>query len=267
MQHFRQPKIYIALPSKGVYLNQGSVQGDVNNIPVCGMSGMDEIIMRTPDSLLSGESTVSIVKSCCPNIKDPWDLAMIDTDLIFTAIRIATYGNEMTVGHKCSNCDHEADYALDLTRIIDHFNNCKYDDTIVLKDLKIKIRPLTYKQSTEVNLRNFGLQKKLLQTKDITDEAEQQRLIADLWKDLADIQTDMYISSVEAVETANQRVEERVFIVEWLKNCDKSIFDAIQKHIDHNRDIWQMPSFPVECPECKTQTNLFVDLDQSNFFA
>jgi len=52
-QYFRQPKIYIKLPSGGVFNKLGSLQGDVTNMPVYGMTGMDEIIMKTPDALMS----------------------------------------------------------------------------------------------------------------------------------------------------------------------------------------------------------------------
>jgi hypothetical protein len=65
-QYFRQPKIFINLPSQGIYSKEGSIQGEVNNMPVYGMTGMDEIIVKTPDALLSGESTVKVVQSCCP---------------------------------------------------------------------------------------------------------------------------------------------------------------------------------------------------------
>jgi hypothetical protein len=46
-QYFRQPKIFINLPSQGVYNKPGSIQGEVSNMPVFGMTGMDEILMKT----------------------------------------------------------------------------------------------------------------------------------------------------------------------------------------------------------------------------
>ena len=61
---FRQPKIYISLPSKGIFNKLGSIQGDFSNLPVYGMTGMDEILMKTPDALLSGETTARIFESC-----------------------------------------------------------------------------------------------------------------------------------------------------------------------------------------------------------
>ena len=87
-QYFRQPKIFIGLPSKGVYNKENTLDGDISNMPVYGMTGMDEILMKTPDALISGESTVRIIESCCPFIKDAWELSSLDTDLVLTSIRI-----------------------------------------------------------------------------------------------------------------------------------------------------------------------------------
>lgn len=265
-KYFRQPKIYVNLPSKGVYNKPGTIDGDATNLPICGMTGMDEIILKTPDALFSGESTVKIVESCCTGIKNAWDMSNLDTDLIFTAIRVATYGNTMGVVNTCPQCQSVNDYDVDLNRVIDHFSNCQYDNRVVIDDFLITIRPLTYKQTTEFNLNNYQLQKKLAQAESIEDKVEQQKLINELWQELADVQNTLYFNSVESVETTDGIVTERAFITEWLSNCDKRIFDSIKQTIDKNRNSWQIPTFPVKCDNCETEVNLYVDLDHSNFF-
>ena len=35
------------------------------------------------------------IKSCVPNLKDPWKMVNYDTDTILLAIRLATYGETM----------------------------------------------------------------------------------------------------------------------------------------------------------------------------
>jgi hypothetical protein len=265
-QFFRQPKIYIKLPSQGVYCQPGTIQGDVNNMSVYSLTGMDEIILKTPDALLSGESSVRVIESCVPGIKNAWDMSILDSQVIFTAMRIATFGNEMTVTNTCGKCQEENEYDLDLTRIIEHFSNVQYDSKIVLKDLVIKLQPLTYRQSTDFNLRNFRLQQKIRQAETIEDQTEQQSMINALFEELSVIQNELYKACVESVEANNKVVTERVFINEWMDNCDKEIFDNIKKHIEQGREKWKSPTYPVKCTNCQNETNLFVDLDQSNFF-
>jgi hypothetical protein len=231
------------------------------------MTGMDEIILKTPDALLSGESTVSVIKSCCPNINNGWDVSMLDADMILTAIRIATYGNTIDVTHRCPKCSHENAYSLDLGVVIEHFTNCKFDNAVVLQDLTINIQPLNYKQSTEFKLKNFKLQQKLSQAEFVEDASEQQLLINGIFKELSEIQTELYIASVESVQTGSTVVTERDYIAEFLSNCDKMIFDKIKESIEKNQKTWQMPLFPAKCEECASENKISLDLDQASFFA
>jgi len=265
-QYFRQPKIYIKLPSQGVYSKPGTFQGDATNVAVYGMTGMDEIILKTPDALLSGESTVKVIESCVPSFKDAWNASVIDMNVIFAAIRIATFGNSMTVTNVCDNCETENDYDLDLSRIIDHFSNFVYDNRVVLKDMIIITQPLTYKQSTEFGLKNFKLQQRVQATRELTDDTEQQKAINELFQELSVIQADLYKACVESIEVSNQVVTERNYINEFLDNCEKQIADAIKDHIEKNRENWKSPTFPAECSNCQHKVNLFLELDQSNFF-
>jgi len=265
-QHFRQPKIYIGLPSQGVYNKPGVLTGDVSKMPIFGMTGMDEIILKTPDSLLTGESTVKVMQSCCPNIVDAWDVSMLDSDLILTAIRIATYGNAVDVNHTCPKCNTQNEYSLDLSRLIEHYTNCTFENTIETQDLTIKIRPLNYKQSSEFKIKNFKLQQKLTQTDFIEDKDQQQKIINEIFKELSEIQTEIYIASVDSVQTGNTVVTEQEYIAEWLRNCDKTIFDTIKAQIDKNQIKWAMPTFPTKCQNCGADNNISLDLDQSNFF-
>jgi len=265
-QYFRQPKIYIKLPSQGVYNKPGTFQGDATNVAVYGMTGMDEIILKTPDALLSGESTVKVIESCVPSYKDAWGASIIDINAVFAAIRIATFGNIMTVTNVCDNCETENDYDLDLSRIIDHFSNFTYNNRVVFKDMIIVTQPLTYKQSTEFGLKNFKLQQRVQATRDLADETEQQLAINALFQELSIIQADLYKACVESIEVSNQVVTERSYINEFLDNCEKQIADAIKDHIEKNREQWKSPTFPAECSHCQHKVNLFLELDQSNFF-
>jgi hypothetical protein len=244
----------------------GTLTGDPTNVPVFSMTGMDEIILKTPDALLSGESTVRVVESCCHNIKDAWDISILDMALLFASIRIATFGNTMSVDHTCSKCGSENEYDLDLSKVIEYYAKCKYDNRVTVGDLVIKTRPLNYKESTEFNLKNFRLQQKLAQTDQIQDRTEQQTAINDLFAELSVIQNELYVCCTESVEMPNSVVTERSFIQEWLQQCDKSVFDAIKSQIEKNREIWTSPVYPVKCDSCGQETNLSVELDQSNFF-
>jgi hypothetical protein len=265
-QYFRQPKIFINLPSQGVYNKPGSLTGEVSNMPVFGMTGMDEILMKTPDALLSGESTVKVIQSCCPNILDGWEVTNLDFNLILTAIRIATFGNTITVGSKCTGCGADNEYQIDLTRVIDYFAGCAYDNKIVYKDLIIKTKPLTYKQITDFALKNFQLQQRLNQNIVLTDEEEKKKNFSELFSQLADLQNEIFTEGIEQVTVDNAVVNEKEYIREWLANCDRDAYEDIKTTILKNQEIYSSPEHDVECAECKKPAKLTVDLDQTSFF-
>jgi hypothetical protein len=268
-QYFRQPKIYVSLPSRGIFNAPGTINGDPNQLAVCAMTGMDEVIIKTPDALFTGEASVKLIESCCPNIKNAWDLSILDTELMFVAIRIATYGNNITIANTCGECNTPNEYELNLNVIVEHFSNCQYDNTVALKDLTVSLKPLTYKQQTDYNLQIYELQKQVRQATDITDTAEQQATLNKLWEELAQIQLSLNINSIDSVQTPDVTVNERAHISEWLANCESETSIKIKNAIDANRANWAIPQYSVTCtnPECKHETKLSIDLDNSNFFA
>ena len=265
-QYFRQPKIWVGLPSNGAYSDPDTFQGDVSNMPVFGMTGMDEIILKTPDALITGESTVKIIQSCCPNIKHAWHISTIDTNLLYAAIKIATYGNNISVNHTCPACSATHEYDVDLNFIVEFYNNCKYNNILKLGDLVIKTKPLTYKQATDIAIKAFKLRQSLGQIEFLETEDEKSVAITKLFGELSLVQNEMYLQSVEQVEIGETIVTEQEFIIDWLKNCEKSQYDSIKEHIEKNRTAWDLPSFPVQCTDCNTESKIFIELDQSNFF-
>ena len=265
-QYFRQPKIYITLPSKGVFYGPDAISGSFENIPVYGMTGMDEIILKTPDALMSGESTVKIVESCCPTIKNAWEMSAIDANLLYAAIRIATYGNAMSVTQVCKNCETENDFDIDLNYVVEHYGTCNYNHKLTVGNIIIKTKPLNYKDMTEFNLTSYTLQQKLNQANDLEDAVEKQKLFKELFEELSKAQQEIFLKSVDAVEVDGQVVDNKDHISEWLHNCDKVIFDSLKKHVDDNRVAWDMPSWPTKCDNCGTESTVYIELDQSSFF-
>ena len=81
MKFYRQPKIYLALPSKGHWYPEGSLDmPDNGELPVFAMTAKDELTLKTPDALLNGAATVELIQSCIPNIKNAWQMPVLDLD-------------------------------------------------------------------------------------------------------------------------------------------------------------------------------------------
>ena len=265
-QYFRQPKIFLKLPSLGAHYSPDTITGDVENLPIFGMTGMDQIIAKTPDALISGESTIKVIESCCPSFKDAWQISSIDIDCMLVAIRIATFGKNYSIGHECSACHELNDYDIDLSAIIEHFGNCVFQSKIVYNELVIRISPLSYKQATVFNLENFALQRQLAQLDKVQDEDTKKQILSTIFSELGVLQNKILLAGIESVETPNGIVTEWAYIKEWLDDSDKEVTDAIKKQLDINSQTWKIPNSIVKCAHCGNEESLIVDLDQSNFF-
>jgi transcription elongation factor Elf1 len=265
---YRQPKIFISLPSKGLYYNPGDIQGDSNNLPVFAMTGMDEIIMKTPDALFNGEATTRVIESCCPYIKDAKNIPSLDIDTLLVSIRMATFGEHMTITHTCKNCGTENDFDVDLRTVIDHYSTLTFDNQVEVGGLAIEIKPLSYQQLTDFNVENFKLQKMLAQLGDTDiEESVRKQYVEQIYDNLAEIQVKIITSSIESIRTPDgEVVTDQGFIIEWLRNINVNEYSLIKAQLEKNKDKWAMPKQDVKCTECGTEDSLTVTMDQSNFF-
>lgn len=265
-KYFRQPKLFISLPSKGLYYEQGAIQGDVSKVPIFAMTGMDELIMKTPDSLFNGEATVKLIESCCPYIVDAHKVPSIDLDVLLVAIRMATYGKDMSIEHTCTNCGTENDFAIDLTSVMDHYADKQFDNRLTVdEEITINFKPLSYEEMTKVNLENFKLQKMLGQIADV-DVDRRQQVMDDIYSKLADIQVNVFLTAIESVQIPNVLVTEKEHIREWLANTSREHYTLIKSKLEKNKDIWEMPKQKVVCGNCSTENAIEVVMDQSSFF-
>ena len=108
--HFRQPAVYLQLPSRGQFWAPDSIDMPANGeLPVYPMTAIDEITYRTPDALFNGQAVINVVQSCVPAIKDAWKIPNRDLNTLLVAIRIASYGHEMELTSTCPACRHESD--------------------------------------------------------------------------------------------------------------------------------------------------------------
>lgn len=264
-KYFRQPKIFVSLPSQGLYYPEGSLNGDHTNVPIFAMTGMDELIMKTPDALFSGEATIKLIESCCPYIVKGKDVPSFDIDVLLVAIRIATFGPTMTVLHTCKNCGAENDFDIDLGLVLESYRDKKFNNILKLDELTVSFKPLSYHDMTKFNVESFKFQKMLGQI-EVVDDDKKQELVDQIYKDLASLQVDIFLSSIESVAGPDFIVTEKDHIREWLANSDRDYYSEIKAALEKNRDEWAMPKHLIACSECSTEDKIEITMDQSNFF-
>ena len=60
--YFRQPKLYLRLPSQGKFYPEGALDhSQIDEYPVYAMTAKDELMFKTPDALMNGQATVEVI--------------------------------------------------------------------------------------------------------------------------------------------------------------------------------------------------------------
>tara|TARA_B100000945_G_C20313586_1_gene564041 strand:+ start:182 stop:1006 length:825 start_codon:yes stop_codon:yes gene_type:complete len=263
----RQPKQSIDLPSKGRWYSQGSLEKS-EELEVFSMTASNEIATKTPDTLLSGTTTVDIIKSCIPSIRNPWEIPMTDIYTILAAIRMASYGSSINAKNTCTECSEENNYDIDIQNMLAHFAKGNFEDSVVIDNMKFSLRPLTFKELNEINKQNFKLQRTLLQVvPSITDEnqrAEEQQKVYDA---LAVLRKNTVISSIAKIEVDNEEETDLNEIAKFIENADKDFFVKVEQAIMRNNEQFIVPDTDIECANCGHKSKLNIEMDYSNFFA
>jgi hypothetical protein len=274
--YMRQPKIYVRLPSNGLFWDEGSIDMPVNNeLPVYSMTARDELIFKTPDALMNGQAVVDVIQSCIPNIKDAWRCSGIDVDFILIAIRIATYGSMMSLSHRVPGTDDTVDHEIDLTAVMDQLlSTTQWNENVEISpDITCGIRPLSYRKMTDVSLRTFELQKTMqsIADSDLTDEQKLELFNQSLSK-LTELTVEMIAESVFYVKTPDDFVEDREFIQEFIQNADASLIQKIQDLINENKKTIGILPLTVHATEeqilagVPESYELPITMDNSSFF-
>lgn len=266
---FRQPKIYVKLPSAGKFYSPGSLDvSESGDYAVYAMTAKDELMFKTPDALLSGQSTVELIKSCIPAIQDPWKMPSIDLDFALIAIRIATYGEKMEVTSQCPGCKEENSHDIDLSKWLDTFGNFTFVDNVNVDPLIIHIKPYTYQEMTKTSIKTMEQQKifEIINNDSISDEEKLEKFGKSFVK-LTELTVDIIADCITQIDTPEQSVSDKKMIKEFINNCPKDVFDRVSEHVTKLREQISFTEKNAVCGQCEHQYDIPITMDQSNFFA
>jgi hypothetical protein len=272
--YFRQPKLFLSLPSKGKYYPEGSLEvSESGEYPVFSMTAKDELSLKTPDALINGQSTVDVIQSCIPSIKNAWKMPSLDLDAALIAIRIATYGEMMTVSTKVPVINEEREFETDLRLLLQQFANKTFEDTIYIDDLTICIRPITYKEFTQNALKTFEEQRvfAIVNNEDMP-EIEKIGKFNESFKKLTELTVGMIISSIVSIEVGEEKVTNPYQIKEFIENADKRFYKTVTDHIEAQKKNFNLKPLHVMVNQedvdkgAPVSYEIPITFDQSNFF-
>jgi hypothetical protein len=267
-QYFRRPAIYMKLPSGGKMYDASVITIPPNGeLAVYPMTAIDEITSKTPDALFNGSAMSDIIKSCIPDIKDPWAVNSIDLDAILVAIKAASGGNDLTLTSECPSCKEISDYGINLVAILGQLKAGDYDTELVINtDLTLKFRPLNYKEMNEAGMAQFESQRMFLSIAEESVEDIKQKKTQEALKFITDLTMRLLSKTIMYVRTPTSLVEDKNFILDFLKNCDRDTYVLIRDHNAKLKSQNEVKPMHIKCNDCGHEYDQQFTLNTSDFF-
>ena len=274
-KYFRQPAIYVSVPSGSNYSHQVVTPTETGELGVMPMTAKDEIRFKTPDALMNGQGVVDVIQSCVPNIKNAWEIKSYDLDTILVAIRIATYGETMEINFTGPVANEKVAHTINLPAILDELKATKVDSDIVLKDgLKISVRPLTYKDMTSTSLQTFQQQKmySAIQDSQLSDE-DKAKKFNDVFKALTDLNSSILLKNIEKITMQDgAEISDSAHIKEFVDNANATLIKEIEDKLTQLRSQGAVKPLKLKATEEQIKKgapvtyDVPVTFDTSNFF-
>jgi hypothetical protein len=266
-QYFRRPAVHLRLPSQGKYYADHVIDmPPTGELPVYPMTAIDEITVKTPDALYNGSAIPELIKSCIPDIKDPWSINNIDLDAVLISIKAATGDGEMDLDTKCPACEEETKYGISLVGMLSQLKDGDYDKEFIINDLSIKFRPVTYKEMNSASINQFEIQKVFNSIEQLTDEREKSEKIKTSIMMITELTMQLLANAVDYVGTPTARVEETEYILDFLKNCDKESYNKIKDYHAKLKEDTSIKPLQLTCNSCNHNYEQPFTLNTADFF-
>lgn len=251
----RLPGETFTLPSGGLFYTNGELDQSVNNaeVHVYPMTIIDEIVLKTPDLLFSGEAVRQVFSRCVPQVIKPLDMLAKDVDFLLLCLRKVSYGNSLEISATHQAClspndkDTEHAYTIDVNHFI---SASKRIDPTSLSSLfgvtlangqVVKIQPIRFKSFV-----------KLMQSvqEEVSVEEEMNDLICALG--------DVIIQVDEVVDRTN--------IEEWLRLISPADLILLNAGLEQTL-VWG-PDFTVDvqCKDCSESMSVVAHLSAITLF-
>lgn len=257
------PGLAITLPTRALLYNDGEVANEVKEegeIHIHPMSARDELDMKNPDKLMSGEGIARVIAKCVPAIKKPRELYQADADAILIGLRIATYGEDLPIrvvnqyyDETVKGSAQELDFNINLKGCL---QNTKYLDNI--DDLKVEletgqiatIQPLKMSIALKIALSEAG---------DMPEEHEA-RLKA--YSQRMDNIADVMLAMIYSIED----IKDRKMIEEWYDAVPASVFKALSDRAGDVSNIGPKMDVEMTDPISQKQWTTAIPVNPADFF-
>jgi len=271
-QFYRQEAFRIKIPSKGNFYDEKVLTLDDDlELGVLPMTAQDEILLKSPDALLSGKAISDVIKSCIPEVKNPKKLLSCDIDALMISIRRASYGDEADLSAECPKCEHKGTFGIDLDTLLTHTETLDSSYEVILpQGLTIFLRPGTYETLVKQYKAAFENTKAQRAIAASANEDAAMHLLSRAFKELAKLNFELINDAIVKVVFTDENNEEQVItnkkhIGEFIANIDKTSVDVIDEKLAEINKVGIQRTFEAVCKECGEKWEADVEFNPVNF--
>lgn len=253
----RIPGETFRLPSSGLFYHNGELTEDVTNgeLHVFPLTAIDEIILKTPDKLLSGKAISEVFARCIPQVRKPMDLLSKDVDYLLMCLRLISYGETLSITYKhaCEGAKSRT-YEVALRPLVAKSKpvdptaiGTKYTIKLPSEQL-VELRPSLYGAILNLYLGNFEAAK--LSENDQVVNAHNQ---------LLRIVTDT-IASVDGITDRGQ-------ITEWIREIPAGWMVQLGDVMQEMSEWGPSSEWTTVCKDCGKEITIDIPLNPVAFFS
>ena len=149
----------------------------------------------------------------------------IDCDAALIAIRMATYGESMTLPVTVPGTKIEKDLELNLQETLTTILGATYNDTFLYENMEIKTRPLSYAEFTASALKQFEQSRlqSVINDTQMTDE-EKIREFQKSFNKLTELNVGMVSKTITSIRVDGETVQDKFMIKDFIDNTSKEFF-------------------------------------------
>lgn len=270
-KYFRQPGLSVKLPTNGAYIPPGGItMSPVGDVEVWPMRAADEILLKSPDALMSGIAIEKLLQSCVPAIHAPRLVSQPDLDVLLLAIRAATYGSKMGVTANCPECGTENSFDVNLPALLQNITAIPSEWPVQVTDeVIVFIRPYNMGNASRVAMAGFE-ETRRLQALDAdpatTTEVKTKAMSASIDR-LGALNFEVMADCVERIVVPEGEVDQPEIIADFMQNVSRAWVKKIEEAQKEMNGLGMDKKIACTCTKCSHEWKTELEFNPANFFA
>jgi len=268
----RRPPTYVSLPSGGKHYAQPPKLTVDGELAVYPLTAKQELLLKSPDSLLNGESIFQVLRHVTPDIPNPHEVPLCDLEAILIAMRLISYGSNMDVEVPCPKCKKNNTRTVDLQTYVANVKPLQDKYTVKMpNDLVVYLRPRSIKQNIAESLVNLEQERMVLSVADESKSIEER---TDIYNKSMAYLTEKSVQNLAGyiykVDTPDgQTFSDAEMIYQWVDQISIDEFKLIDAEVKRIDQAGIDTKIKIECEneECKHIFDDRLQFDPSRFFA